>query len=166
MSGETFYGKYRGTVVDNVDPLKLGRVRVVVPGVATGRAGSWALPCVPVAGTQMGAYLLPALGAAVWVEFEQGDPDHPIWVGGYWATAADVPALVQAGAGIVLQTAGGNAVAVSDAPGPAGGIRLRSTGGATIVVNDTGIYIQNGKGASLVLTGPSVTVNNGALVVT
>ena len=42
---------------------------------------------------------------------------------------------------------------------------LKSATGATIIVNDTGIYIQNGKGASIVMTGPTVTVNQGALVV-
>jgi hypothetical protein len=55
---------------------------------------------------------------------------------------------------------------VSDLPGPTGGIMLKSTTGATIIVNDTGIYIQNGKGASIVMVGPTVTVNAGALVVT
>ena len=43
---------------------------------------------------------------------------------------------------------------------------LKSTTGATIIVNDTGIYIQNGKGASIVMAGPTVTINDGALVVT
>jgi hypothetical protein len=42
---------------------------------------------------------------------------------------------------------------------------LKSTTGATLIVNDTGIYIQNGKGASLVMVGPSVTINNGALTI-
>ena len=67
---------------------------------------------------------------------------------------------------IVIQTTLQNAIVVSDLPGPTGGIMLKSTTGATIIVNDTGIYIQNGKGASIVMTGPTVTVNNGALVVT
>ena len=40
---------------------------------------------------------------------------------------------------------------------------LKSTTGATIIVNDTGIYIQNGKGASIVMAGPTVTINAGAL---
>ena len=43
---------------------------------------------------------------------------------------------------------------------------LKSASGATVIVNDTGIYLQNGKGASITLVGPSVTVNQGALVVT
>jgi len=54
---------------------------------------------------------------------------------------------------------------ISDLPGPTGGIMLKSTTGATLIVNDTGIYIQNGKGASLIMTGPTVTVNNGALAI-
>ncbi len=84
--------------------------------------------------------------------------------------AAEVPALAFAGVpaspNIVLQTTGQNSIVVSDLPGPTGGIMLKSTTGASIIVNDTGIYIQNGKGASLVMAGPSVTINNGALVIT
>ena len=68
--------------------------------------------------------------------------------------------------GITLQTPLQNGLQISDVPGPTGGIMLKSTTGASIIVNDTGIYIQNGKGASIVMTGPTVTVNAGALVVT
>ena len=121
-------------------------------------------------GTQMGVYLLPPIGAGVWVEFEQGDPDYPIWVGCRWGSAAEVPALALAGLpispNIVLQSAAQNTIMISDVPGPTGGIMLKSTTGATIIVNDTGIYIQNGKGASLVMAGPTVTINNGALLIT
>jgi hypothetical protein len=59
-----------------------------------------------------------------------------------------------------------NGVTINDVPGPTGGIMLKSATGATIIVNDTGIYIQNGKGASIVMIGPTVTVNTGALVIT
>ena len=117
----------------------------------------------------MGAYFIPQVGSGVWVEFEQGDSDYPIWTGCYYGIAAEVPALALAGnpasPSIVLQTALQNAVVISDLPGPTGGIMLKSATGATIIVNDTGIYIQNGKGASLIMTGPTVTINNGALVV-
>jgi uncharacterized protein involved in type VI secretion and phage assembly len=112
---------------------------------------------------------VPQVGAGVWVEFEQGDPDYPIWVGGFWGLVAEVPALALAGIpaspNIVLQTTAQNAIVISDLPGPTGGIMLKSTTGAAIIVNDTGIYIQNGKGASILLTGPTVTINNGALVI-
>jgi uncharacterized protein involved in type VI secretion and phage assembly len=113
--------------------------------------------------------MVPQVGAGVWIQYEGGDPDNPIWFGGWWGSAAEVPALALAGVpgdpNIVIQTTLQNAVVVSDLAGPTGGIMLKSTTGATIIVNDTGIYIQNGKGASIVMTGPTVTINEGALVV-
>jgi hypothetical protein len=165
-----YYGKYRGSVINNVDPMSLGRLLVDVPDVSGIAPTSWAMPCVPIAGKQSGVFVVPQIKAGVWIEFEHGDPDFPIWTGGFWGIAAEVPALALAGVpgnpNIVLQSALQNVVLVTDVPGPTGGIMLKSTTGASIIVNDTGIYIQNGKGASIVLTGPTVTVNAGALVVT
>jgi uncharacterized protein involved in type VI secretion and phage assembly len=156
-------------VLQNIDPEQMGRIQVMVPDVSALIPTSWAMPCVPIAGKQMGSYFVPQVGSGVWVEFEQGNPDYPVWVGCYWGVAAEVPALALAGVpaspSIVLQTALQNLVAVSDLPGPTGGIMLKSTTGATIIVNDTGIYIQNGKGASIIMAGPSVTINNGAMVI-
>src|SRR5712692_2341968 len=164
-----FYGKYRGTVINNVDPMQIGRIQAMVPDVSSLIPTSWAMPCVPIAGKQMGTFVVPQVGSGVWFEFEQGDANYPIWVGGYWGISAEVPALALAGVpgnpNIVLQFMLQNVVVVSDLPGPTGGIMLKSTTGATIIVNDTGIYIQNGKGASIVMTGPTVTVNAGAIVV-
>jgi uncharacterized protein involved in type VI secretion and phage assembly len=166
---KTYYGKYRGTVINNVDPMQIGRIQVMVPDVSALIPTSWAMPCVPIAGKQMGTFFVPQIGAGVWIEFEQGNPDYPVWVGGYWGIVAEVPVLALAGIpaspNIVLQTAAQNTIVVSDLPGPTGGIMLKSTTGATIIVNDTGIYIQNGKGASLIMAGPTVTINNGALVI-
>jgi|ERR1051325_9911008 len=166
MSAVTkFYGKYRGTVVNNIDVKQMGRILVSVPDVLGPTVTSWAMPCVPIAGKQMGTYMVPQITAGVWVEFEQGNPDYPIWVGGYWGEA-ELPALAMAGnpasPSIVLQTFLQNSLVVSDLPGPTGGIMLKSATGATLIVNDTGIYIQNGKGASIVMVGPSVNINNGA----
>jgi hypothetical protein len=61
-----------------------------------------------------------------------------------------------------------NRIVVSDVPPTpmTGGIILRSTTGASIVVNDSGIYIDNMKGARIYLTGPTVMINNGALAIT
>jgi hypothetical protein len=87
-----YFGKYRGLVKDNKDPLKIGRLQVTVPAVY-GMATNWALPCAPYAGEQVGFYAMPPIGALVWVEFEGGDPSHPIWSGGFWQ-APEVPAEV------------------------------------------------------------------------
>jgi uncharacterized protein involved in type VI secretion and phage assembly len=169
MKAKKHYGKYRGTVINNVDPLQIGRLQVQVPDVGGLIPSTWAMPCFPVAGKQMGAYMVPQIGAGVWVEFEQGDPDYPIWSGCWFGSAAEVPNLALAGnptsPSIVLQTGLQNLIVISDLPGPTGGIMLRSTTGATLIVNDTGIYIKNGKGASLTMVGPRVDINNGALTI-
>ena len=163
------YGKYRAVVLDNVDPLRLGRVEVQVPAVYGVGLGRWAMPCVPLAGHQSGVFLLPQVGAPVWVEFEQGDAELPIWVGGYWVDADELPPLAHAGlavaASLVLQTPNQNAIAISDLPGSDGGILLKSQSGALIAISEAGITISNGRGASIVLAGAMVTVNDGALTV-
>ena len=165
-----FYGKYRGTVINNIDPELRGRLIVSVPDVLNLIPSSWAEPCVPLAGPTgppMGVYMVPPIGAGVWVEFEKGDPNFPIWTGCRWGAPSDVPPLAHLGLpvspNIVMQTAGQQSLVISDLPGPTGGIMLKSATGASIIVNDTGIYIQNGKGAMLTLIGPAVSINNGAL---
>jgi uncharacterized protein involved in type VI secretion and phage assembly len=164
-----YYGKYRGTVINNIDPLQTGRIQVSVPDVTGLIPSTWAMPCLPLAGKQMGTYMVPQIGSGVWVEFEQGNPEFPIWTGCFWGLVAEVPALALVGnpasPNIVLQTTLQNSIIISDLPGPTGGIMLKSTTGATLIVNDTGIYIQNGKGASIIMAGPTVTINQGALVV-
>jgi uncharacterized protein involved in type VI secretion and phage assembly len=79
-----FYGKYRGLVTDNQDPMGRGRLKVLVPAVMDD-VDIWAMPCVPYAGKNMGLYAIPEKDTGVWVEFEAGDPNYPIWVGCYWA---------------------------------------------------------------------------------
>ena len=78
-----------------------------------------------------------------------------------------VPAPVPPGQTIVLQTTGQNALALSDAPPSptTGGIILKAAGGAMVVVNETGVFISNGRGATITLIGPSVSVNSGGLTV-
>jgi hypothetical protein len=169
-----YWGKYRGTVVNNIDPEQRGRIQVIVPAVTGLTPSSWALPCVPVAGISEGFFAVPPLTASVWIEYEEGDPDKPVWVGGFWSQASEVPTAATAppaippGQNIVIQTSLQNSIAICDsAPTPAsGGITLKSTTGASIVVNDSGIYISNGKGAEITMVGPTITVNQGALVIT
>jgi Uncharacterized protein conserved in bacteria len=78
-----YYGKYRGTVTDNIDPLMLGRILPLVQAMP-GMLLNWALPATPYAGEGVGFYAIPPIGARVWVEFEGGDPSYPIWSGCFW----------------------------------------------------------------------------------
>jgi uncharacterized protein involved in type VI secretion and phage assembly len=170
MAGpDKYFGKYRGTVVQNVDPMQMGRIQAQVPDVRGEMPSSWAMPALPLAGPQMGHYAIPLVGAGVWIEFEQGDKDYPIWTGCWWGSAAEVPALALAGVpaepNILLQTQGQQTIVLSDLPGGPG-IMLQTVSGAMLVINDTGILISNGQGATISLVGPTVTVNEGALTVT
>lgn len=174
-AGGAFLGKYRATVLQNIDPDQRGRLQLLIPDVLGPIPSTWAEACVPLAGPTgppMGVYMVPPVGAGVWVEFERGDPNYPVWVGCRWGAQSDIPPLAKAGnpasPNIVMQTLGQHMVMVSDAPPtPAtGGIVLKSLSGAMVVVNDSGIYISNGKGATITLVGPAVTINNGALAVT
>ena len=81
-----FFGKYRGLVMTNVDPLNMGRLQAMVPEVLGETPSSWASPCTPYAGTGAGQFTMPAIGAGVWIEFEAGDPSRPIWTGSWWAS--------------------------------------------------------------------------------
>jgi hypothetical protein len=182
MPDETkkFYGKYRGTVMNNVDPMQMGRIQAIVPDVLGPIPTSFAMPCLPITGKQMGTFMLPQIGSGVWIEFEQGNPDYPIWTGGYWGLAAELPLAALAGnpaaPSLIFQSTLQNAVMISDLPPTppppvmppvptTGGIILRSTTGASIVVNDAGIFISNGKGAVISMMGPNILVNNGALMI-
>lgn len=164
-----FLGKFRGTVVNNIDPEQRGRIQVVVPDVSALGLTTWALPSLPIGGLQTGVFSIPVVGSGVWVEFEQGDLDYPIWVGTFWGSTAEVPpishTLPPGVPGIVMQTPLQNGLLISDVPGPTGGILIKSSTGAFILVNDAGIIIQNGKGASIVMQGPSTIINQGSLVI-
>ena len=168
-----YYGKYRGLVINNVDPLQIGRVMLQCSDVLGEIPSSWALPCVPAAGIQSGMFIVPPIGSQVWVEFEQGNPDYPIWTGGFWGLVADVPIFatvppaIPPGQNVVLQTTGQNSIILSDSPPTpvTGGIILKSATGAMIVVNETGIYISNGLGATITLIGPAVAINETALTI-
>jgi uncharacterized protein involved in type VI secretion and phage assembly len=162
----SFYGKYRGNVSDIQDPLMLGRIRARVPDVLGQEESGWAMPCMPVGGSGMGFFALPKVGAGVWIEFEQGDPDYPIYSGCWWGSVAEIPPILLAPPykKMLLKTEGGHSILLDDSPG-IGGITLETSSGAKIVINSMGIEINNGQGGAIKLTGPQVSVNNGALEV-
>jgi uncharacterized protein involved in type VI secretion and phage assembly len=167
MMNGAFYGKYRGVVTDISDPLQTGRVRARVPDVMGEEETGWAMPAMPFGGDGMGFFALPKVGAGVWIEFEHGDPDYPIWSGCWFGSTAEIPPILLAPPykKFLIKTEDGNSVLLDDTPGT-GGITLETSGGQKIVVSATGIEIDNGQGASIKLTGPQVSINGGALEVT
>jgi len=155
-----FLSKYRGKVENNIDPMQLGRIQVSVPSVLGEGRMSWAMPCVPYAGPGVGFFAIPPVGANIWVEFEGGNLDYPIWSGCFWG-AGEVPAMPAIAGMKVLKTEMGT-ITLNDLPG-VGGITIETTTGMKIEINALGIEITNGQGGSIKLTGPQVSINDGAL---
>ena len=161
---EKYYGKYRGKVTDIKDPLMTGRIRAKVPDVLGEEESGWAMPCAPFGGSGMGFFALPAVDAGVWIEFEQGDADYQIWAGCWFGSLQEVPPILMAPPykKLMIKTEGGNSILLDDTPG-IGGITLETAGGQKIKILGTGIEIDNGMGATMKLTGPQISMNNGAL---
>jgi uncharacterized protein involved in type VI secretion and phage assembly len=159
-----FFGKYRGTVTDIQDPLMTGRIKANVPDVMGDQESGWAMPCAPFGGSGMGFFALPKVGAGVWIEFEHGDPDYPIWTGCWFGSVAEMPTdlLAPPYKKVMIKTEGGHSIVLDDTPG-IGGITLQTSGGQKIVMNAMGIEIDNGMGGKIKMTGPQVSVNDGAL---
>jgi hypothetical protein len=165
-----YYGKYSGTVLTNIDPLKQGRVLVTVPDILGDDPCIWATSCSPIAGKQMGMYALPMPGDGVWVEFEQGNLSCAICAGSWRGSSADVPAAALAAPAtnppIVIQSITQNRIILSGLPGE--GITIETAAGAAgprIVIDAAGIQITNGPSASIVVTPTSVSINGTALVI-
>ena len=165
MNGQSppFYGKYRGVVTDNQDPLFQGRVRAKVQDILGGQECGWAMPSVPYAGSGVGLFLIPPTKASVWIEFEHGDPDYPVWTGCFWAIGevSALPAL----AGTKMLKTDTATITLSDLPGPLGGVTIETKMGMKLVMDMTGITIDNGQGASIKLQLVQVSINGDALEV-
>lgn len=186
-----FFGKYRGVVTNIEDPLKMGRIRARVPDVLGEHDSGWAMPCAHFGGKGLGFFSLPAAGSGVWIEFEHGDPEYPIWTGAWWGSSDEMASDLSNNPYkmVVIKTAGGNSIILDDSDNN-GAITLQTSGGQKIVLNSDGIKLDNGKGGSITidssstatiemaasikltnaastveLSQASVTVNNGALEV-
>jgi hypothetical protein len=169
---ERYLGKFLATVANNIHPEQMGWIQVSMPDVTGFAPSTWCMPCLPVAGLQLGIYAVPMIGSKVFIEFLQGELDHPVWVGCPVESPTDKPLLANTvpppTPSITLQTPLNNGIVISDGLGPmgVGGIVLKSATGAMIAINDVGITITNGKGATITMTGPTVDINFGALTVT
>lgn len=160
---DNFYGKYRGKVEDNDDPKKKGRILVSVSAVLGSNGRSWAMPCVPYAGRGVGLFAIPPKGTNVWVEFEGGDPDYPIWTGCFWGDG-ELPSTAKAPDVKVLKTEECS-ITLDDSSGKAK-IAIETKAGMKIIIASNGIEIDDGKNGSIKLSESKVSINGDALEVT
>ncbi len=161
-----FYGKYRGTVTRNDDPDSRGRVQVTVPAVFDDQHPGWAEACTPYAGDGVGLFAVPPVGAAVWVEFEGGDPDFPILAGCFWDEGQTAPGTGKP-ATKVLKSDG---ISLTLEDGSDGGLTIEVGSPAVavsmkIACTSDGIELSIGS-SKVLLSNSSVSINDGALEVT
>ena len=164
------YGKYLGIVKNTADPLRRGRLKVQVPQVL-GETEIWALPCVPYAGKDVGFLFLPKKETSVWIEFEAGDPSHPIWTGCLWALgdidAADAPSE---DSDIKFLKTEKFMVHIDDKEGKVT-IAIRNQQGSSIVLdanqitNESNTITHKTSSKKTELTASSFSVNDGAMEV-
>jgi uncharacterized protein involved in type VI secretion and phage assembly len=139
----------------------LGRIRAKVPVVFGDNETCWALPAAPYAGNGVGFFFVPPVSANVWIEFEAGNPEFPIWSGCFWGTgqAPTAPAINN----VKLIKTDTATITIDDTPG-AGGITIETSSGLKIVLDSRGIELINGS-SKVKLTPASVSLNDGALEV-
>ena len=157
-----FYGKYRGTVQSNSDPLKRGRIQASVPSVLGDVPSAWAMPCTPYSGLLAGQFTVPAVGAGVWIEFEAGDVDLPIWSGCWWAMG-ELP-ITEKGAIVepetkILRSDTGLMVALDDSSNT---ITISDATGLNIMTIEVAGTIKIQALAQVVLEAPRILLGEGA----
>lgn len=162
-----YYGKYRGIVVNNNDPEKLGRLKVKVPSVlGNDVVTGWAMPCLPYGGAKdQGFFFIPEDRSGVWVEFEAGDLEFPIWVGTYWAkpggeTEVPKPADTQSPpTQKIIRTVKGHSIEIEDKDGDEKIVIFEKVNGNKVTMDKKGIIIEDGANTQ------KITMNNSGIVI-
>ena len=177
-----YYGKYRGFVDDNKDPENRGRLRVRIPSVlGQDVVSGWALPCAPYGGMpDQGFFFIPEENAGVWVEFEEGNLDYPVWVGTFWAKAGGTTEVPKPGDGQspptskIIKTLNHTielgdekdkeAIKITDAANAntvvidASGVVAQDANGNKITLDSEGIKIEDANGNAVTMDSSSVTI--------
>lgn len=176
---QRFYGKYRGIVVDNADPEHLGRLKANVPSVlGTDVVTGWALPCMPYGGdADQGFLFIPEVGAGVWVEFEEGDLEFPIWVGTFWSKPggdSELPkpnkpdgskdgSVQDPPTRKIIKTKQGHTIQLEDAAGSEAVMIMEAKNNNMVLMNQEGIKITDGaNGNEITLNVSGIKITDGA----
>ena len=169
-----YYGKYRALVVDNADPEKRGRLRLRIPSVLGDEIVSgWALPCAPYGGAgDQGFFFIPENEAGVWVEFEAGDLEYPVWVGTFWSKpggASEVPKPNQADGSEeseaqhpptckIIKTRKGHTIQLEDKDGEERILIIDGEHKHRIVIDSEGITLAEKSGNQIVIESGGIAV--------
>lgn len=162
---QRFFGKYRGEVTATDDETNRARLKVRCPAVL-GEQEVWAMPCTPYAGDGVGFFALPAEGTSVWVEFEGGEINQPIWSGCFWKEEQiDSGDAVE---GVLFLKTPGVTIRVDNDQGT---VEIEASGGAKITLDSNGITLEaaevslSANGAAATLSASGFDAMSGALTV-
>jgi uncharacterized protein involved in type VI secretion and phage assembly len=172
-----FYGKYRGIVVDNQDPAKLGRLKLNVPSVlGSDVVTGWATPCVPYGGAaDQGFLFIPDVGAGVWTEFEEGDLEFPIWAGTFWSqpnSDTELPKPNKAGDGSeessvqdpptskIIKTGKGHTLQFEDADGAEMILVREGSQGHFLAMDQSGITLTDANANTIQFTSDGIKIED------
>jgi uncharacterized protein involved in type VI secretion and phage assembly len=146
-TGDRWFGKFRGVVTDNEDPDGIGRIKARVQQFGDkDKDLIWALPALPFAGPGVGLYLIPPKKAWVWIEYEGGDRQRPIWTGCFWTNRPTIDP--------------------TKLPGAKQNIKVLKTKNCTITINDdNGAVAIETKDGRLSITSQAVELTNGTATV-
>ncbi len=156
-AGSTYYGKYRGIVTDVDDPNNQLRIRATVPAVLGEHPCGWAMPAAPFAGDGHGCVMLPKVGSGVWIEFEAGRLDNPIWSGAWWASG-ERPDPQGAGVRVLVSEQGHKVILDDDA----GELQLVHGSGPSIKLTGDEILISCGS-CEIKISADDISLNNGQI---
>jgi uncharacterized protein involved in type VI secretion and phage assembly len=133
-------------VTNNQDAEQRGRIKVQVPSVLRD-VQAWARPCLP-----YGHFFIPTVESQVWVEFEAGDPNYPIWVG-VWYLPDAVPeeAKIAPPDNRVIQTASGHTVQIMDQDGEEKIVITHKDDSFISIDKNGSVLVANQKGSFLFL---------------
>ena len=144
-AGGLVAGVAQGTVSNNQDPEGLARVKLRLPWRGKDFETDWVRIATPMGGKDRGVYFLPEVGDEVLVAFDRDDIRFPYVIGVLWSRTDSPPEkngnqrndirLIKSRQGHVLKF---------DDSSP-GQILIQLADGKEIVIDGTGILIDDGK---------------------
>ena len=174
--GRRFFGVYPASVLDVVDPEKLGRVLIRLPR-SQDDLEAWARVATLMVGNNRGSWFVPDVGDEVLVIFEAGDPRCPYVIGALW-NDRDRPPETMDTAGQnnlkMIRSRSGIRISLDDGDGqetlkletPAGQTVTLKDGPGTIEVRDSnGNSAHMGPAGLTVKASNKITVNAGVIEV-